>query len=130
VFWASTALLVLSSVTLEIARRSRVAARRWLGLSLLLGALFLAGQILGWRALLAAGIGLSATPHASFVYVLSGAHAAHIVIGLGGLAAAWVWPERGKWSLTPSGVAGAATLWWHALDAAWLGILALVVMGR
>src|ERR1700741_4081109 len=58
--WLNTLVLVISSGTLEIARhamgrRNRNAVAAWIGASAVLGLLFLAGQIMVWRELVAAG---------------------------------------------------------------------------
>ena len=58
---ASTALILGSSVTLEIARRKLKAAlsgpyTKWLSLTVLLGAGFLVAQVFAWRQLAAQGI--------------------------------------------------------------------------
>src|SRR5215510_14996369 len=83
----NTFALLLSSLTLELSRRS---LRRqsvgsfqgWLTVSALLGLIFLVGQLMIWRALTAQGIYLGSNPHSSFYYLLSGAHAVHMIGGL------------------------------------------------
>lgn len=130
ILWANTGLLVLSSVTLEGARRRLLsfdlaAARTGMAATSVLGVLFLAGQVLGWRALQAQGVFLSSHPHSSFFYLLTGIHGLHL---LGGLV--WglltVVRMRGLW-LTPGedGLRLFAT-YWHFLGALWLYLLFLL----
>src|SRR5262249_4478583 len=88
VLWANTLALLLSSATLEVGRRrlrgwDLRAAQAWVLATGALGALFVAGQVVGWRQLAQRGVFLSSNPHSSFFYVLTGVHAVHL---LGGLA--------------------------------------------
>src|SRR3954454_2104598 len=59
--WASTAIILASSVAFELARRNlrrddAPAYSRWLGVAVLLGFAFLASQLLAWRGLIAQGV--------------------------------------------------------------------------
>ena len=60
---------------------------RWLYMTLSLGLLFVAGQYIAWRQLSAQGLFLATNPSSSFFYVLTAAHALHILGGLGGIGA-------------------------------------------
>jgi len=56
VLWISTALIVISSLTMEVSRRSLKRQRnagygRWLMITVALGLAFLATQLLAWRQL-------------------------------------------------------------------------------
>jgi cytochrome c oxidase subunit 3 len=87
ILWASTAAILASSLALESARRSLRQGRfgtfrRGFRISALLGGLFLACQLLAWRALVSQGVYLSTNPHASYFYLLTAAHAAHLLGGL------------------------------------------------
>src|SRR3982075_4213750 len=103
-FLVNTCVLLLSSVTIERARRqlarqvalepvqsipgvSLGAERKfpWLALTIILGLCFLAGQLLGWRDLAARGVYVATGPRRSFVYLLPGAHAGRLLGGLVGL---------------------------------------------
>jgi cytochrome c oxidase subunit 3 len=55
---------------------------RWLGLSALLGVLFIAGQLAAWRQLVHAGVYLPSTLQSGFFYILTGLHGLHIVGGV------------------------------------------------
>ena len=95
ILWLNTALLFLSSATLEVARRrlrgfDLPAAQAWLAITGILGVSFVGGQVLGWRALAAAGVFLSSNPHSSFFYLLTGVHVAHLLGGLVWFAADFV----------------------------------------
>lgn len=99
----NTALLLLSSLTMEIARRGifyehdvleewlgmgRPATKRvlpWLSMTILLGVAFLCGQMLAWKQITAIPH-LHVDPSRQDFYLLTGLHAAHILIGLLALA--------------------------------------------
>lgn len=85
--WLNTFVLLISSVTLERVRAclsepSRRGAAWWLNGTIALGLAFVAGQIVVWRSLVAQGIFLPTSPHASFFYLLTGLHAVHVTAGL------------------------------------------------
>jgi len=88
--WINTALLVLSSVLLEARLRTGALAA---------GALFLGGQVVIWRDVVAA-----ASPGHAFFLVFSVLHAAHVIGGLAALR--WVRADL-------------ARLYWHFLTALW-----------
>ncbi|HSK63657.1 MAG TPA: hypothetical protein VK893_07445, partial [Pyrinomonadaceae bacterium] len=99
VLLASTAFLIGSSVTLEIARRKLKAElsgpyTKWLSLTVLLGIGFLVAQVFAWRQLAGQGIYVASHPHSSFFYLLTGAHAVHLVGGLLGLTFLWLRSRR------------------------------------
>ena len=135
----STALIVLSSGTIEAARRNlkRAASdgyKRWLLLTVVLGAGFLASQLFAWRQLVRQGVYVSSNPHSSFFYVLTAAHAVHL---LGGLAAlAYLSLRRRAPSDNASAVlkaqAGtdAVTLYWHFMDFLWVYLFVLLFYVR
>lgn len=85
--WFNTGVLIVSSVTLQLAQ---VAARREDGdgvmANLLAGGVsavtFLAGQLLAWQQLRNAGYFLAANPANSFFYLITGLHGLHLAGGL------------------------------------------------
>src|ERR1700691_5582081 len=105
ILFVNTALLLLSSLTMERARQSifreideleewlglgRPALRRtlpWVAATLFLGALFLARQWTAWRQLTAQGFAFdrNATPASYFFYIITGLHAAHLIFGVAAL---------------------------------------------
>lgn len=91
-FLYSTFTLIASSFTLHLSYKSFLsgnvnAYKYLLLLTFTLGIFFIFLQYKGWMALVSLGVELGTNPSGSFLYVLSGLHAAHI---LGGLAALFV----------------------------------------
>jgi len=128
--WLSTALIVGSSWTLELARgaferKNSVRYARWLEVTVAIGLAFLASQVFALRELAGQGIYLGHNPHSSLFYVLTGAHGIHL---LGGMAAlsyllikAAVRPEVVLFDFRRQrGRAAVTALYWHFLAGIWL----------
>ena len=138
VLLASTALIIGSSVTLEIARRKLKAAlagpySTWLSLTVLLGLGFLVAQVLAWRQLAGQGIYVASHPHSSFFYLLTGAHAVHLVGGLLGLTFLWVRSRRQvteKALNNRKAATDAVSIYWHFMDALWIYLFLLLFLWR
>jgi len=139
VMWLSTALIILSSVALETARRnlktqSRSAHRRWLLISAALGFAFLLSQLFAWRQLVQQGIYVSSNPHSSFFYLLTATHGVHLA---GGLIALLFMSLRtgvgGANELVTAkaqAAADAVTLYWHFMDVLWIYLFVLLFFWR
>jgi cytochrome c oxidase subunit III len=136
ILYANTLVLVVSSVTLEIARRriagyargieSQMAApMRWMAITLALGLLFVAGQFVAWLQLKAAGLYLDTNPNSSFFYVFTGVHAVHVLGGLCGLV--YVTSKLHRSILRRSTFAAAAQ-YWHFMGILWLYLLWVLAM--
>jgi len=87
ILWFNTAILVCSSVTMQMARRAvglnqRGRVRGYLYAGGAFALLFLAGQLLAWHQLRDSGYGLTSGPASSFFYVLTGVHGLHLLGGL------------------------------------------------
>jgi cytochrome c oxidase subunit 3 len=131
IVWLNTAFLLASSAAAELARRAvrrgpRERAPVWLGIALLLGLLFLGGQVAAWASLAAVGVFLPTSPHAAFFYVLTAVHGAHVLGGLGALA----WTQRraalGAYTLTDHGGLTHAAIYWHFVGGVWIYLLILL----
>jgi cytochrome c oxidase subunit 3 len=131
----STALIILSSGTLETARRKWKDATKntykiWLIVTVLLGMAFLVSQLLAWQKLVRQGIYVSSNPHSSFFYLLTAAHGVHL---LGGLIALLYLSFRKRGSrqnelavAKGQAAADAVTLYWHFMDVLWIYVFFLL----
>jgi cytochrome c oxidase subunit 3 len=135
ILYVNTVLLMLSSGTLESAR-SRLAqpepraiggtAAQWLLLTLGLGLLFIAGQLLAWRALARQGLFLSTAPSSAFFYLFTALHGLHL---LGGAAALAYALRRVRMLGAAAGdTLGAAALYWHFMTCLWVCLLLLLTI--
>ena len=134
VLYLNTLVIFASSVTLEISRR-RVASfmgglrnqvespARWLYVTLFLGLLFVAGQYVAWLQLKSQGLYLATNPSSSFFYVLTAAHALHVLGGLGGLIR--VIGKLNQRVLRRSTL-DATSRYWHFMDVLWVYLLVLL----
>jgi cytochrome c oxidase subunit 3 len=145
----NTALLLVSSLTIEFARRG--AARQaalapvksipgvslgneksfpWLGITVLLGIGFLAGQWLAWVELHNRGFYVSTNPSSSFAFLLTIAHAIH----LGGGMIALLWAASASLLRKPveaRRIVVDITAWyWHFMAVLWVYIFALLGFAR
>jgi len=139
VMFASTALILLSSVTLEIAKRKlrqsfADAYSRYLLITGVLGLAFLGSQLVAWRQLARQGIYVSTHPHSSFFYLLTGAHAVHLIGGL--LALMFLWLRSLRKLAQPALVAkrqaaaDAVSIYWHFMDGLWIYLFLLLFLWR
>jgi cytochrome c oxidase subunit 3 len=131
IFFWNTGVLLLSSVVLDAARRqlrhgSRVAFNwLWLG-GTVLGAGFLAGQVIGWEQLVSQGFHLQqGNISSSFFYILTWAHATHAIGGL--IALVYVTIQAFRFQMGPAKrtAVTVSVVFWHFLDVLWLGLMAL-----
>jgi cytochrome c oxidase subunit 3 len=133
ILWLNTAAIVLSSVAVERARAAalgegaapRIAA--WLAAALLLGMLFLGGQVAAWRALVAQGVLLGPNPHAAFFYMLSAVHGAHVLGGIGALGWTLQRARAGAYGGGRRTGLSHAAVYWHLVGGVWLWLLAILL---
>jgi len=136
VLYLNTLVIIASSFTLERSRRQIAAFMggvkdqtaspgRWLYVTLFLGLLFVAGQTFAWLQLKSQGFGLATNVSYSFFYVLTVAHALHLLGGLGGLVRAIVKLNR---SVLRRSTLDATSRYWHFMGALWVYLLLLLWM--
>lgn len=144
VLWYSTAVLLLSSFTAHIAYRAGKAgnakrAGAFLLATLALGLLFLGMQWMGWVDLVQRGIffggvdyeGNPANPAGSFIYVLMGVHAVHLIAGLIYWLVVILMKRQTKaqqenWQLHLE----LSTIFWHFLDGLWVYLFLFLLLNR
>ena len=145
----NTCVLVLSSFTLEIARRRaaedvalapimdipgiRVSISRalpWVWTTVTLGVCFLAGQAYAWRQLRLTNVTFATNASSSFFFILTGVHAVHLAGGILALlyAGATVWLHRPP--ETRRIVIDVTAWYWHFMGALWIYIFALLYFAR
>lgn len=99
---------------------------RWLVVGAALGAVFVSAQGAEWVALLGQGLTLTTSAHASFFYLIVGAHALHVLAALGVLLYSVLRLRAGR--LTEPALR-AATILWVFVVAVWPVLYALVYLG-
>ena len=141
----NTFVLILSSLTVEMARRSSareilmapvheiagIAPERgwripWLGLTVILGLCFLAGQWMAWNAVRVHGFHVSTAGMSPFFYLLTGAHAVHLAVGILVLLYAGTIALL-HMSIEHRGIViEIAASYWHFMGVLWIYIFALL----
>jgi cytochrome c oxidase subunit 3 len=135
VFWFSSLAIILSSITLIMAGRSfrdrRMQQYRLrIAVTAALGLVFLALQAIGFVQLWNQGLTVNATVSVSFLYVIVGLHALHV---LGGVVALIVlalraYSKRTKfYGSTPVQL---LSMYWHFVDVLWLYLLVFLMLIR
>lgn len=145
----NTAVLLVSSTTMEFARRdiTRQAALApvksipgvslgdesrfpWLGSTVILGFGFLAGQFLVWRVLHERHTFVNSNPSSSFAYLLFATHAVHLAGGV----IALVWAAATSLLHRPVEsrriVIDVAAWYWHFMALLWIYIVTLLWIAR
>ena len=141
---ANTVVLFLSSASIDMARRAitREAALApvksipgvslgdeshipWLGLTTLLGVVFLGGQLFVWRQLSAGGFHLLGGTSSSFVYILTAMHGIHLAGGIFALAFANIAAMMDRPVESRRIIVDITAWYWHFMTALWIYILVL-----
>lgn len=131
ILYLNTVVLLASSFTFELARRSLsqdALSRcvRWLRITLLLGVCFLAGQVVAWHEFVTRGLFVSTNPGSFFFYFFTAAHGLHLVGGFLALTYAIIFAkslfQRGRQKTA----VGAVAFYWHFMDALWIYLLGLL----
>ena len=141
----NTGVLILSSMFMELARRQIKGQAAlasitthspaslgdqlripWLSMTIVLGLAFLFGQWTAWRQLAANGFYVATTPSSSFVYLLTGTHAIHLMGGVLALFVAGFAALLRRSVATRSIVVDVTAWYWHFMAGLWIYILCLL----
>ncbi len=145
ILWLNTLVLLLSSITVEIARRHMFhqidAMEEWFGLgkptsrralpwllaTLVLGGLFLTGQMLAWHQLALQGASFkSSSSSGHSFYIITYAHAFHLFVGVAGLIAALIGLYAFKKIENRQIMVDCVAWYWHSMGVLWLGLFTLL----
>jgi cytochrome c oxidase subunit 3 len=130
-YW-NTLTLLAASVSFELSRHAIFVGREfrsgpertgagWLVITLALGLLFVVGQFAAWRQLSGQGLYLATTPNSSFFYVLTVAHALHVLGGM--LALAWLVRICLAGEPLRRRTFESTAIYWHFMAVLWLYLL-------
>lgn len=126
-----TVLLISSSFTFWQAERSykrgqEKSLRAWLGATILLGLVFLAGQGREYYKLIREQVTISKSEFGSSFYTLTGFHGLHVLIGLILLAIVLVLAVKGYFRNSSSSVISTVGIYWHFVDVVWLFVFTTI----
>lgn len=131
-FWYSTAAILISSLTIQMAlrafkQREMSQYRLLMGITTALGVAFVVLQWLGFQWLWDNGVTFSGAGAGQFLYIIAGLHALHVI---GGITALIIVVAKAFFSKTKSynsvPVEIMAT-YWHFVDLLWLYLLVFLI---
>ncbi|WP_214110601.1 aa3-type cytochrome oxidase subunit III [Acrocarpospora catenulata] len=130
----NTIILVLSSVTCQFgvwaAEKGQVKKLRfWYLVSFIMGAVFVAGQLIEYQALVHEGTTLSSDAYGSVFYLTTGFHGLHVT---GGLIAFLFMLGRTyaakRFTHEQATSAIVVSYYWHFVDVVWIGLFATIYL--
>jgi cytochrome c oxidase subunit 3 len=130
-FYVSTALIIISSFTYIVAKKSvendsQKQATTWLLVTLGLGVAFIVFQFFGFQEMLANGYyftGPTSSIKMSYVFLIAAVHIVHVVAGIISLLVVLYNQMKGKYSSKEFlGISLGATFW-HFLDLLWVYLI-------
>lgn len=133
--FVSTTIIVVSSFTYIFAEKALKAndqnkAKNWLIATTVLGAAFIASQILSWMQLSMRGVYLESNPYAGFYYILTILHALHVLGGIGGLGAivlkTWIPATSEEFIKKRNNTAKIVGWYWHFMGGLWFVLFLLL----
>jgi cytochrome c oxidase subunit 3 len=124
-FWYSTAVILISSVTIQIAQkafkeRQLVKYRRFLLATTVLGVLFVALQWISFRHIWNSGVTLNGSGAGQFLYVIAGLHAVHVIAGIVALTVFFFRAFNVKKRSYDSVPIEVMSTYWHFVDLLWV----------
>jgi cytochrome c oxidase subunit III len=133
VFWYSTAVIIASSATMWLAKRSFANRemskyRSLMAATMVLGVIFILLQVFGFKQLWSIGVTLQASVSYSFLYVIVGLHALHVIGGVIALVVMSLMAfnsTKRNYSIVPVDV---MSTYWHFVDALWVYLLIFLLL--
>ena len=127
-----TTILVLSSVTCQLgvfaAERGDVyGLRRWFAITLVMGTIFVLGQVNEYRTLVThEDTTISSSPYGSVFYLTTGFHGLHVIGGLFAFVIVLMRSTIGRFSPEKATSAIVTSYYWHFVDVVWIGLFAAI----
>jgi cytochrome c oxidase subunit III len=131
--WPNTAILLMSSVAIELSRRSirrndTQSMKRWLCLGGVLGLAFLIGQVAAWKQLVNAGVYVPSTIQSGFFYILTGLHGLHLFAGIVALIVVLGMAMKNRLTAFSHEPLKLCAAYWHVMDGLWLYLFLLLLL--
>jgi cytochrome c oxidase subunit III len=133
--WISTALIIVSSIDYELAKKSllegnQAKARKWFLITAILGAVFIASQILAWLNLVNQGYYATGNPYAGLFYILTAIHAVHVIGGIISLVfivlKTQIVTDNAEELLKRQWFARVVAWYWHFIGIVWIVLFLLL----
>lgn len=135
IFWYSTSVILLSSITILLCKkafinREMIKYKSWLAVTTLLGIAFVLLQYIGFKELWASGITLTRNVSFSFLYIIVGLHALHVMGGVVALIILYLKSFSSRRKNYSSISIELMNTYWHFVDFLWIYLLVFLVMIR
>jgi cytochrome c oxidase subunit III len=129
----NTAILVGSSFVLHWAEKGLFTGKRkrflWgMGITLLMGAVFLTIQAYEYAELIGKGFTLDQSIYSSLFYILTGTHGLHVFGGLVFLGIVFIRALKGQFDEKRHTALTAASYYWHFVDVVWVLLFVIVYL--
>ena len=130
-----TIILVASSATCQLgvfaAERGDVyGLRKWYVITLIMGAVFVAGQANEYRELVHEGLTIASSGYGSVFYLTTGFHGLHVIGGLFAFVIVLMRSTIGRFSPEKATSAIVTSYYWHFVDVVWIGLFATIYIIR
>jgi cytochrome c oxidase subunit 3 len=127
-FWYSTAVILVSSLTIQMALkafkdREMLRYRNLLTATAILGILFVLLQWAGFRQIWNTGITFKGSGGGQFLYIIAGLHAVHVLGGILALLVMFVKAFASKVRSYNSVPVELMSTYWHFVDLLWIYLL-------
>lgn len=136
IFWFSTATIVLSSLTMQVALRSfhqreMLQYRSLIALTFVLGTAFVVLQAIGFNSLWQQHIRFAGSAgEGQFLYVIFGLHALHVIAGVIALLVLFFKAFFGKVKMYSAVPVEVAATYWHFVDLLWIYLVIFFMLIR
>ena len=133
--WFSTVLIIISSITYQVAqtaltKENQLKAKKWLLATTVLGGIFIASQLLSWVELVRQGVYMASNPYAGFFYILTAVHALHVIGGIAALGfvllRTWLPTGNADELVKRQQISNTVGWYWHFMDGLWVVLFLLL----
>jgi cytochrome c oxidase subunit 3 len=120
-----SAILISSSIAahfgiMGVLRNNRAQFKLGIALAIVLGTVFIGGQIYEWLTLMDEGLNAGSGAYGATFYIITGFHGSHVIAGLLMLAVVLLRAVWSDFTATRHRYAEAAVLYWHFVDVIWV----------
>jgi cytochrome c oxidase subunit III len=127
-----TVILVSSSFTMQYAvsrirKGDRTGMVRAMTVTVILGVIFLAGQLYDYASL---GFGISSGVYGTLFFTMTGFHGAHVLGGVIGMSIVLLRGLNGQFSARHHTAVEAVSIYWHFVDVVWIGLFSTLYLLR
>lgn len=135
IFYYSTAVIMLSSLTIMFSRKAFINRemkhyKSWLFATTILGFAFVLLQYLGFEQLWASGITLTRNVSFSFLYIIVGLHAVHVLGGVVALIIMYLKSSSRRRKNYNRIYIDLMNIYWHFVDLLWIYLLCFLLLIR